>query len=148
MYFSINMQILSRNPEDTENIGQRFGQAVLENSIRTIALYGDLGAGKTRFVKGMAKSLGIDTPVNSPTFSIINCYKSPSGIPLYHMDAYRLKSPQEMLTIGFEDYISGGITVIEWAENIETLLPPWTRRINFIVTGENQRKIVMDNFRL
>ncbi len=137
---------LSYNPEETEKIGQEFGLLVLKNSIRTIALYGDLGAGKTRFVKGLAKAFGIGTTVNSPTFSIVNCYQNAVGKSFYHMDAYRIKSPEEILTIGFKDYIDGGTTVIEWAENIESLLPPWTVRITFITTGENQRKIIADNY--
>ena len=87
-----------------------------------IAMYGDLGAGKTAFVQGLAKALGITQHVTSPTFTIVNEYEG--RLPLYHFDVYRIADPDEMYEIGFEEYVySGGVCVVEWAELIEELFP-------------------------
>lgn len=88
-----------------------------------IAMDGDLGAGKTLFTQGLAEGMGITEPVNSPTFTIMQIYDT-GRIPLYHFDAYRIEDPMEMDEIGFDDYIYGdGVCVIEWAKQIEELLP-------------------------
>lgn len=87
-----------------------------------IAMYGELGAGKTAFVKGLAKALGIDRHVTSPTFTIVNEYEG--RLPLYHFDVYRIADPDEMYEIGYEDYLdAGGVCIVEWAELIEELFP-------------------------
>jgi len=123
-------------------VGEKFAALIRVSENPVIALYGDLGAGKTSFVKGMARGLGITSVVNSPTFSIINCYYG--SINLFHMDAYRLKKPEDVLTIGFEDYVGNGICVIEWPERIEPLLPKKTIRMKFSVESETTRKIIME----
>ena len=85
-------------------------------------MYGDLGAGKTAFVQGLAQGLGIEEPVTSPTFTIVNCYEG--RLPLYHFDVYRIGSWEEMDEIGYEDYVYGdGVAVIEWPEQIAPILP-------------------------
>lgn len=90
-----------------------------------IALHGDLGAGKTCLVQGLARGLDIQGPVHSPTFTLINEYRG--RLPLYHLDLYRLRGEQDALDIGIEQYLPGdGITVIEWADRIQTLLPDQT----------------------
>ena len=87
-----------------------------------IAMYGDLGAGKTAFVQGLAKALGITAHVTSPTFTIVNEYEG--RLPLYHFDVYRIADPYEMYEIGFEEYVfSDGVCIVEWAELIEELFP-------------------------
>lgn len=97
-----------------------------------IALSGDLGAGKTTFVKGIVGA------ATSPTFTLIHEYPG----PVYHIDLYRLDTPQQALDIGIEDYLnSDGLTVIEWADRIADLLPPHTKRVHLKVTGETTREI-------
>lgn len=94
-----------------------------------ITLDGDLGAGKTVFAQGFAAGLDIPEDVNSPTFTILQIYES-GRLPLYHFDAYRIGDPEEMYEIGFEDYLYGnGVTLIEWAQLIEELLPEECLRI-------------------
>jgi tRNA threonylcarbamoyladenosine biosynthesis protein TsaE len=89
----------------------------------TIALHGDLGAGKTCFIQGFAAALGIDEPITSPTYTIIGEYEG--RLPLHHIDLYRLSGPEEALGLGLEEYFdANGITAIEWAERAEGLLPP------------------------
>jgi len=109
------------SPEETYEIGKRFGQQAKPG--RVLALTGDLGVGKTLFTQGLAKGLGIDGPVSSPTFTIVQEYES-GRIPFYHFDVYRIADPEEMDEIGFDDYVYGeGICLIEWAELIEEILP-------------------------
>ena len=109
-------------------------------------MYGDLGAGKTAFVQGMAKALNIDEPVTSPTFTIVNEYNG--TLPLYHFDVYRIGSSDEMFEIGFDEYVNGdGISVIEWAELIEDILPPDTISVTIrknMEKGEDYREIIID----
>ena len=90
------------------------------------ALIGDLGVGKTVFTKGFARGLGIDEPVSSPTFTILQIYEE-GRLPLYHFDVYRIEEPEEMEEVGFDDYIYGdGVCLIEWANRIEEILPETT----------------------
>ncbi len=111
----------SFTPEDTFTIGKKLAETVRPGEIYT--LNGDLGVGKTVFTKGLAAGLGIKEPVTSPTFTILQEYKS-GRLPLYHFDVYRIGDPEEMDEIGYEDYFYGhGICLIEWAELIEELIP-------------------------
>ncbi|MBR0365800.1 MAG: tRNA (adenosine(37)-N6)-threonylcarbamoyltransferase complex ATPase subunit type 1 TsaE [Clostridia bacterium] len=106
--------------EDTMRIASEFAKTLRGGEF--IAMYGDLGAGKTAFVQGLAKALGITQHVTSPTFTIVNEYEG--RLPLYHFDVYRIADPDEMYEIGFEEYVySGGVCVVEWAELIEELFP-------------------------
>lgn len=105
---------------ETEKIAYALAEKLHGGEI--ITLDGDLGAGKTAFVRGLAAGLGISDRVVSPTFTIVNEY-SGEGLPLFHFDVYRIGSPDEMYDIGWEDYLGrGGVTVIEWAVNIEKIL--------------------------
>ncbi len=105
-----------------------------------IALFGDIGAGKTCFVQGLAAGLGLREPVTSPTFIIINEYPGPT--PLYHMDLYRLPAAADALVAGLDEYFERpGITVIEWAERVEKLLPAAAIRVHLEITGRRQRRI-------
>lgn len=108
------------SPQDTFSLGQRMGKLLLPGSL--ILLYGELGAGKTTLAKGIARGLGVEAPVTSPTFTIVNEYMG--RVPFYHMDFYRLEEPEEAYELGLEEYIHGqGITVIEWPEKVREMLP-------------------------
>ncbi len=108
-----------------------------------IAMYGDLGAGKTAFVQGLAKALGITSNITSPTFTIINEYEG--RLPLYHFDVYRIADCDEMYEIGYDEYISGdGVCIIEWAELIEEMIPEnavWIKIEKNLEKGIDYRKI-------
>lgn len=114
---------ISRTPEETRRTAAELIRTMPE--ITVVALKGELGSGKTCFVQGMAEALNIEIPVTSPTFTLINEY---AGMrPLYHFDLYRISNPDELLSLGFEDYLaSEGIVAIEWPEKAAGLLPPET----------------------
>ena len=130
--------------EDTARIAAEFAAALKGGEF--IAMYGDLGAGKTAFVQGLAKALGITRHVTSPTFTIVNEYEG--RLPLYHFDVYRIASPDEMYEIGYEDYIkSDGVCVVEWAELIEELFPEDYIKLSIRkddTKGPNYRKIIIE----
>ena len=111
-----------------------------------IAMYGDLGAGKTAFVQGLAKALGINNHITSPTFTIVNEYEG--RLPLYHFDVYRISEPDEMYEIGYEEYVYGdGVCVVEWAELIEDLFPEKYYKITILKDEEkgfDYRKIIFE----
>ena len=107
--------------EDTFNLGKKIGQQAKPGQV--ICLNGDLGVGKTVFTQGLAKGLGIEEPVNSPTFTIVQVYEE-GRLPLYHFDVYRIGDIEEMDEIGYEDYFFGeGVCLIEWASLIKELIP-------------------------
>lgn len=122
------------------NIAERLGQLVQAGDV--ITLEGDLGAGKTSFTKGLAKGLGVERVVNSPTFTIIKEYKG--RIPLYHMDVYRMEDESEEL--GLDEYFYGeGVTVIEWASMILSQLPHDRLDISLYHLNETSRKITIQS---
>jgi len=115
------MVIETRSAEETFALGKRLGAGATEGQIFT--LVGDLGVGKTVFTQGIAEGLGIDEPISSPTFTIVQVYEE-GRLPFYHFDVYRIGDISEMDEIGFEDYIYGeGVSLIEWANLIEEILP-------------------------
>jgi len=106
--------LISHNPAETESLGESWGREAKPGLV--IALSGDLGAGKTQLVKGLARGLGITARVHSPTFTLVNVYTG-GRLTLYHLDLYRLETPEQILSAGIEEYSKpNGITVIEWAE--------------------------------
>ncbi len=112
--------------EETIALGASFASRLRPGDV--VALFGTLGTGKTRFIKGICRGLGVAVHVTSPTFTIVNQYEGRTGI-VYHFDFYRLKSRSELREIGFEEYLSsGGICLVEWAEQVEAFLP--ARRYN------------------
>ncbi|WP_108024172.1 tRNA (adenosine(37)-N6)-threonylcarbamoyltransferase complex ATPase subunit type 1 TsaE [Melghirimyces profundicolus] len=109
----------THNPEETRNLARHLAPRLRRGDV--IALEGDLGAGKTTFTQGLAAGLGIEEPVDSPTFTLIKEYEG-GRLPLYHMDVYRLNHPTEEL--GWDEYFYGdGVTLVEWADRIEPMLP-------------------------
>ena len=121
------MILESKSPEDTFQIGMRLGKLTEAGEVYTLT--GDLGVGKTVFTQGFAKGLGIEESVNSPTFTILQIYED-GRLPLYHFDVYRIGSVEEMEETGFEEYIMGdGVSLIEWADLIEEILPRKRTRV-------------------
>ncbi|HHU71030.1 MAG TPA: tRNA (adenosine(37)-N6)-threonylcarbamoyltransferase complex ATPase subunit type 1 TsaE [Clostridiales bacterium] len=115
------MIIDSFNPEDTFNLGVSLGKKARPGEV--FCINGDLGVGKTVFTQGFANGMGINEPVNSPTFTILQEYQS-GRLPLYHFDVYRIADATEMEEIGYEDYFYGdGVCLIEWSELIKEILP-------------------------
>lgn len=115
------MIIETNTPQETYAFGKQLGEQAAAGTVYT--LIGDLGVGKTVFTQGLAKGLGIEEAINSPTFTIVQVYEE-GRMPLYHFDVYRIGDVEEMDEIGYEDYFYGqGVTLIEWANLIEEILP-------------------------
>ncbi|MBQ6469941.1 MAG: tRNA (adenosine(37)-N6)-threonylcarbamoyltransferase complex ATPase subunit type 1 TsaE [Lachnospiraceae bacterium] len=141
------MEIISHSAEETFLIGKKIGENASPGLV--IAFYGDLGAGKTVMTKGIARGLGIQGMITSPTFTILQIAEE-GRLPLYHLDVYRIDDPDEMEEIGLDDCLyGGGVTVIEWAERIEELLPADTVRVTIERLPENAdtRRITIENLR-
>ena len=143
---------ISHNPAETESLGETWGRAAQRGLV--IGLSGDLGAGKTRLVKGIARGLGITARVHSPTFTLVNEYGG-GRLRLFHLDLYRLETRGQMVSAGLEEFLQpDGVTVIEWAEKMVN--EEWRmkneekpRRMIFVkieVLGESERKIIYDDF--
>ena len=114
------MQITTHSADETQALGQKLASRLAPGDV--IAYFGDLGAGKTAFTRGLAQGLGITDPVTSPTYTIANEYLS-GRIPLFHFDMYRLSSSDELFDIGWEDYLArGGVCAVEWSENVADAL--------------------------
>jgi hydrolase, P-loop family len=125
---------------DIECVARQFVEE--QSDGRVFAFYGQMGAGKTTFIAAVCKALGIEEPVNSPTFAIVNEYVADNGETVYHFDCYRLNTLRDALNIGIEEYFaSGNICFIEWAENIEELLPVDTVRVNIVVEDDGSREV-------
>ena len=130
----------THSAEETHCLGKAFGQSLLVGSI--VAFFGDLGAGKTTFIRGLVEGIGsIDIrTVCSPTFTFLNIYNGDKII--FHFDLYRLPKEEDFLAAGFDEYFqAGGICCIEWSEKIAALLPPHTFKINFSYLGEKTRQV-------
>lgn len=124
------MEINIDNEEATRQYGHRLAEEAVPGQV--IALTGDLGAGKTTLTKAIAEGLNIKEPISSPTFAIIKEYTD-GRIPLYHFDVYRLDDEEEMYNLGYEEYFFGdGLTIVEWADKVEGLLPEDTVRIDIV----------------
>lgn len=131
--------------KDTYEVGYRLGKECKQGDI--VLLNGDLGVGKTVFTKGFGKGLGIDEPINSPTYTIMQIYDT-GRLPLYHFDVYRIGDIEEMEEIGYEDYFFGeGVCLIEWAELIRELIPEHIVTVTIekdLEKGFEYRKITID----
>ncbi len=112
--------LITSSPEETAGVGQKLGGLLLAGDV--ICLNGELGAGKTKFAQGVARGLGVESPVKSPSFTLIHEYRG--RLPFYHMDVYRLNDPLELEDLGYEEYFYGdGVTLLEWADQVRGLLP-------------------------
>ena len=114
------MQITTHSADETQALGKKLAESLRPGDV--IAYFGDLGAGKTAFTRGIAEGLGVSEQVTSPTYTIVNEYLS-GRLPLFHFDMYRLGSSDELFDIGWEDYLArGGVCAVEWSENVEDAL--------------------------
>ena len=140
------MIIETRSPEETFQVGKSLGEKAFPGQVLTLT--GDLGVGKTVFTQGLAEGLGIEEPINSPTFTIVQEYHE-GRLPLYHFDVYRIGDISEMDEIGYEEYFfSDGVCLIEWGTLIEELLPDSTITITIekdLQKGFDYRKITISN---
>ena len=138
--------IESLKPEDTFTLGEKIGRDAMPGQVYT--LIGDLGVGKTVFTQGLAQGLGITEPVNSPTFTIVQVYEE-GRLPFYHFDVYRIGDVSEMDEIGFDEYIyAEGVSLIEWANLIEEILPEKYTQITIqkdLEKGFDYRKIIIED---
>lgn len=124
--------IITKSPAETARVGEILGRLLGPGDV--ICLLGDLGAGKTCLTQGLAKNLGVEEHVTSPTFTLINEHHG--RLPLYHMDVYRLEGASDMEDLGYEEYFYGdGVTVVEWADRVDAVLP--AERLEIILMPDN-----------
>jgi tRNA threonylcarbamoyladenosine biosynthesis protein TsaE len=141
--------LISNSPAETRQLGEEWGRIAQPGCV--IALCGDLGAGKTQLVKGLARGLGVRGRVQSPTFSLVNIYEG-GRLPLYHLDLYRLETLAQIFAAGLEPYLQpDGVTAVEWAERWLTGEPAavrgvFLRRVTFTVLNEERRQIEYEDF--
>ncbi len=132
------LELVSRAPDETRKAGAALSELLAVGDV--VSLTGDLGAGKTAFVQGAARGLGVDAPVTSPTFVLVREYRG--RIPVRHVDVYRLERVQEVLDLGFEDLVDhGGVAFIEWGDVIEALLPDTHVRVE-LRANEDESRII------
>lgn len=138
--------MITHSAEGTMEVGQKLAKGLSKGDV--VALYGDLGSGKTTFTKGIGKGLGVKDvrQINSPTFVLIKEYSA--RFPIYHIDLYRLDKLREIEDIAIEEYIYGdGIAIIEWAEKIKTLIPEKHIAVRFKIKGDKRREINIEDLR-
>lgn len=137
------MEFTTNGPGETRALGARLAANLEPGAV--VAFTGDLGAGKTAFIAGLAEGLGIKERVTSPTFTIVNEYEG-GRLPLFHFDMYRLSSADELFDIGWEDYLAcGGVCAVEWSENVAEAIEPDAVRISISPgADENQRTIAIE----
>lgn len=131
---------ITHSPEETEQLAAALAQKL--HGSETLAMFGGLGVGKTAFTRGLARGLGIEDGVSSPTFAIVNEYEG--HFPIHHFDMYRITSWDDLYATGFFDYLENGVTVIEWSENVESALPENAIIIRLEVLSELERKITIE----
>jgi tRNA threonylcarbamoyladenosine biosynthesis protein TsaE len=141
---------ISHSPAETESLGERWGRAAQTGLV--IGLSGDLGAGKTQLVKGLARGLGITARVHSPTFTLVNEYGG-GRLRLFHLDLYRLETRGQMVSAGLEEFLQpDGVAVIEWAERWFGEHRTWKfgkiqwKKVKIEIVGETERRIIYDDF--
>lgn len=138
---------ISHNPAETESLGESWGRDAQRGLV--IALSGDLGAGKTQLVKGLARGLGITARVHSPTFTLVNEYAG-GRLKLFHLDLYRLETREQIFSAGLEEYLQPeGVAVIEWAERLEDggwkMEDGKIRKVKIEIISETERRIVYED---
>ena len=136
------MEFTVKTEEDTINFGKKIGEKLKKGDV--LALDGSLAAGKTYLTKGIAKGLGIQEDITSPTFTLISEYSG--RFNLYHMDVYRLEGVEDFLDLGTEEMLYGdGVCVIEWSKKVKQVLPKNTIYIDIMVNDDNSRKIIINS---
>ena len=137
------MEFVTHSREETEALGARLAQVLTAGAV--VAFTGDLGAGKTAFVSGMARALGVEERVTSPTFTIVNEHEG-GRLPLFHFDMYRLNSVDELFHIGWEDYLArGGVCAVEWSENVAEAIEDDAVRVSIRRgKGESDRIVAIE----
>ncbi len=138
----VDLLPITKSPEETKKIAEDLAGKI--NSPACIALYGELGGGKTVFVKGIAKGLGIKDVIKSPTFVLMRSYSG--RMNLHHIDLYRIKKDEEFLPFE-ETLMSDGIVAIEWADRVENLLPENKIEVYFKILSKNKREIIINDYR-
>ena len=134
------MEQVTNSPAETEALGAALAEELKPGAV--VAFTGDLGAGKTAFVRGLARGLGIGERVTSPTFTIVNEYEG-GRLPLFHFDLYRLDSAGELFDIGWEDYLArGGVCAVEWSEKVSEALEPGAIRVDIRRGGDDGQRVV------
>lgn len=137
------MKLLLNNLSDIDAVAQKFVDNMGNRNI--FAFYGEMGAGKTTFIKALCKTLRVAETITSPTFAIINEYNKEDGDPIYHFDFYRIKNIEEAYDFGYEDYFySGHLCFIEWPELVEPLLPESVVKVQIVVMDNGGRSIIVD----
>ncbi|MBN1554220.1 MAG: tRNA (adenosine(37)-N6)-threonylcarbamoyltransferase complex ATPase subunit type 1 TsaE [Phycisphaerae bacterium] len=133
----------TQSPEETHALGRRIAKILHRGDC--LALVGDLGAGKTAFVRGLAEGLGCDPHlVSSPTYVLVQEYPNPEGPSLFHIDLYRLSEPEaELADLGLEEMLETGVVVIEWADRVERTLPKSYKRLEIQIDGESSRRFIL-----
>src|SRR5262245_46961195 len=130
---------ISHSPAETEVIAEAFASSWLSGCV--VGLSGDLGSGKTQFVRGFARGLGITERIHSPTFALLNIYTTGS-VPLFHIDLYRLESDEQIISAGLTEYFEPqGITIIEWIDRWHGRLPSSFCRVEIEILGESERRL-------
>jgi len=145
-------EFISDSPASTEAFAAQWAQTLMPDT--TVLLYGDLGAGKTTFIRGLARGLGVTEPVRSPTFTLTHEYtiqQPPNlrGLPFFHIDLYRIETPAQLHTLGLDEVLErGGVAAIEWAERLElwgeSLSVAHLWGVRLIPTGDAERRIVIE----
>ncbi|MBM6925163.1 tRNA (adenosine(37)-N6)-threonylcarbamoyltransferase complex ATPase subunit type 1 TsaE [Pseudoflavonifractor phocaeensis] len=134
------MEIITNSSAETEAVGAALAEGLEPGAV--IAFTGDLGAGKTAFTRGLARGLGVEERITSPTFTIVNEYDG-GRLPLFHFDMYRLASAEELFDIGWEDYLArGGVCAVEWSENIQEALEEGTIRVDIRRGDHDDQRII------
>ena len=142
------MDYVSHSEAETEALGRRLAAVLAPGAV--VAYRGDLGMGKTAFTRGLARGLGYEGRVTSPTFTIVNEYEG-GGLPLFHFDMYRLEDAGDLFDIGWEDYLDrGGVCAVEWSERISEALPEGTVTVSIARHEENEdwRRITIEGVEL
>jgi tRNA threonylcarbamoyladenosine biosynthesis protein TsaE len=137
---SSSLDFISRSPEQTKRLGMRIGALIKTGDL--ICLSGDLGAGKTTFVQGVAQGWGSLDMVSSPTFVLVNQYRRPDGCLLHHLDAYRIESALEAEDLDLEQLLLTGVLIVEWAERISSALPSENLHIDLGWVADEQRSLI------
>ena len=133
----------SKSDSETKEIAERIAKTLSPGTV--VCLFGEMGVGKTVFTNGLCRAMGVMDYVSSPTFTVVNEYDG-DGFPIYHFDMYRIEDEDELIEIGFDEYLySGGICIIEWPENIPNSLPENRINVKLMRAGDDARTIIIED---